>query len=370
MAAAVLPEILRLRHESNDPITVYIHSRGGFITTMEGIDSALQTPDFEGKSPRVITVSVGDVSSAAANLLTLGNYSIAYPESNILFHGVRVGEVQVTVEGAQNMAGRLAWLNRKVSQRIAEAILPRIMFRFLQLKPEIKNKKTGQLKPEEAVSLFGDAVSTRVGAAARKLLRQSCKRVGDASALNINIIPKVKFSKIQNPKKDDPKVLRTVLKHEIENAKGKDWSLDEAGMTRLVDDYFLLRGFHMAQSDQQYFQAIEIYGPDFLTEDEAKQFQTLKSTDQRKSLQFLFQKTSPYISHLWFYTVTLSHNLFMGENQISAWDAYWLGLVDEVLGKTLPCERLVMEKNEQSPKSGPPVKVPPEDQKANQTTGA
>jgi hypothetical protein len=46
------------------------------------------------------------------------------------------------------------------------------------------------------------------------------------------------------------------------------------------------------------------------------------------------------------YAITLSHNLFVGENRLTALDAYWLGIVDEIKGKKLPCERLVTEEKE------------------------
>jgi hypothetical protein len=374
MAADVLPQILRLRQESNEPITVYIHSRGGFITTMEAIDSALQTPDFDGNLTRIITVAVGDVSSAAANLLTFGHYSIAYPDSNILYHGIRVGEVQVTVEGAQNMAGRLASLNRKVSQRIAEVILPRIMFRFLQVKPLLlKKQKNGQLKSDEVVKVFGETISRRVGRNAKRLIARCCERVKAASSLSDTILPQIKFSKNFDSKKDDPKVLKSVLKHEIENAKGKDWALDEVRMQHLVDDYLLLRGFHQAQSHDLYFQAIKIYGPDFLNQADAETFKTMRVADEKKATDFLFEKTAAFISHLWFYTVTLSHNLFIGENQISARDAYWLGLIDEIAGVQLPCERRLMEapstQSPPPPKDELAAKTTPATQKIEQTSG-
>jgi ATP-dependent protease ClpP protease subunit len=371
MAADVLPEILRLRQESNDPITVFIHSRGGFITTMEAIDSALQTMDFDGNAPKIITVAVGDVSSAAANLLAFGDYSIVYPDSNILFHGIRVGEVQVTVEGAQNMAGRLASLNRKVSQRVAKQILPRIMFRLVQIKPQlIKKQKNGELKSEDLIQHFTDAISFKVGGTAKRLIQKCSTRVSAAASLSESIIQKIKFSKNANPKKDDPKVLRSVLKHEIENSKSADWMLDESGMQRLVEDYFLLRGFHQAQSHEMYFQAIQIYGPEFLNETDRAYFNKTKSEDDKKAMVFLFGKTSPFIAHLWFYTVTLSHNLYVGENQISARDAYWLGLIDEISGKDLPCERLVMEPKREESIKEPSAKLTTAEHKAAQTSGA
>jgi len=52
--------------------------------------------------------------------------------------------------------------------------------------------------------------------------------------------------------------------------------------------------------------------------------------------------------------ITLSHSLFVGENPISARDAYWLGLIDEVLGTDLNCERRVMESKENKTSPAPP----------------
>jgi ATP-dependent protease ClpP protease subunit len=341
LAASALPEILKFRLESNDPITVFIHSPGGQVNTLEAIERALQTTHYDVPAPRIITVAVGDVSSAAANLLVLGDYAIVYPVSELLFHGVRVGEVQVTSEGAQNMAARLAKLNRKISQRIALRIMPRIMFRFLQLRHGLKKK--GPLTHDECVMLFEKAIAAKVGTAARRLLRRTYSKVENALTLSGKIVPKIKFSKTFSTKTHDAKVLKAVLKHELANAKDPDWSLDEAGIQQLVDDYLLLRSWHITQTEGPFFWAVARYGPDCFSQAQAESYKKIKQTNEGEALNFLHSIAAPWIAKMWYFAVTLSRNLLVNENLISSGDAYWLGLVDEVMGLKLKCERSVVE---------------------------
>jgi ATP-dependent protease ClpP protease subunit len=341
LAEMVLPQILKLRQECELPITVFIHSRGGQTTTLEAIDRALQTAHYGVASPRIITVALGNVSSSGASLLLLGDYAIAYPGSELWFHGIRVGEIDVTVEHAQKTAGRLARLNRKISQRIARQVVRRIMFRFLQVRSSLPGK--GKLQPCDWVKLFVTAISGRLGQAAEELFKRTCNKVEGASSLSEKVLATIKFSKTHNPKRDDPKVLRALLQDEIRNAKGMAWELDEAGMGQLIRDYFLLRSFHEAQSDPVYSKLIGHYGPEFFSPKEAQQFVKLKAEDNDEAMEFLTQISHPYLSHFWYFTAALSDNLFTGENQISATDAYWMGLIDEVMGTKLKCERSTFE---------------------------
>jgi hypothetical protein len=53
---------------------------------------------------------------------------------------------------------------------------------------------------------------------------------------------------------------------------------------------------------------------------------------------------------MWSFFVALCHALQEGENDVTAKDAYWLGLVDEVLGEAeLPSMRVVAEYKEDPP---------------------
>jgi len=87
---ALTPQILRLLHESRDPISVYINSPGGVVANATEILRLLQNPGMDSASAcRIITIVTSLAASSAAILLTHGDYAIAYPKSIIHFHGVR-----------------------------------------------------------------------------------------------------------------------------------------------------------------------------------------------------------------------------------------------------------------------------------------
>jgi ATP-dependent protease ClpP protease subunit len=73
------PRIIALRKKSEKPITVFIDSPGGSLGAEEAIRGLLHTPDQMGRTCWVNTVVTGRAFSAAAVLLTSGDYIIAYP---------------------------------------------------------------------------------------------------------------------------------------------------------------------------------------------------------------------------------------------------------------------------------------------------
>jgi ATP-dependent Clp protease protease subunit len=99
--------ICRLRSESSDPITVYINSPGGFIQNAEQIRHLLKAPTQEGEVCRTITVATAKADSAAAGLLALGDYAIAYPNARVHCHGARLASREITSQRALDLAQSL-----------------------------------------------------------------------------------------------------------------------------------------------------------------------------------------------------------------------------------------------------------------------
>lgn len=90
LTSRLLPEIVKLQFESREPITVYIDSHGGNPEYAKLLLDALRASDQDRSEPcRLITVALGEASSAASDLLTAGDYALAYPYSNLLCHGTR-----------------------------------------------------------------------------------------------------------------------------------------------------------------------------------------------------------------------------------------------------------------------------------------
>jgi ATP-dependent protease ClpP protease subunit len=131
LAHNALSRILFLRNGGSTPITLLINSDGGSVNVLDLIDGALKCADLDGKNHRVITVAIGNASSAAANLLAFGDYSIAYPNSWIHFHGVRLSEIQVTAEDAAGVTKLLAQANLKISRKLSTRIFKRLIHRFV-----------------------------------------------------------------------------------------------------------------------------------------------------------------------------------------------------------------------------------------------
>ena len=143
LAEKALLTIASFRNASSLPITVYINSPGGSIRVLENIECALRCADQDKRVCRVITVAIGDAGSAAASLLSLGDYAVAYKKSRIHYHGARFSEVDVTMEDASSVASRLLSLNRRIAHNLAERCVDRLTQRFVRLLPEIAKKKEG-----------------------------------------------------------------------------------------------------------------------------------------------------------------------------------------------------------------------------------
>jgi len=128
------PQINELRCASCEPITVYIDSVGGDIEVAERLRGLLTAPTPRGESCRLVTVVTERAASAAADLLALGEYAIASPYSNILYHGIRQRpEDPITYELATSIASSIKKENELFAQRLAIKVFPRIIFRASHL---------------------------------------------------------------------------------------------------------------------------------------------------------------------------------------------------------------------------------------------
>src|SRR6516225_3962752 len=151
-AYALSPRIKELRAASGDPITLYIDSPGGSSAVAEGIRFLIKAPDQDGRRCRLITVVIGTAASAAADLLALGDYAIAEPQADILYHGSRQAfEEVLTLEGATSVAANLQEANERLALRLARSSFRRIIWRVVQLKDAIEKFRDGPEGLEELV---------------------------------------------------------------------------------------------------------------------------------------------------------------------------------------------------------------------------
>jgi hypothetical protein len=328
---------------------------------MESLWRLLNLPSQDGhEACHIITVVASRAGSAAADLLSSGDYAIALPQTTILYHGSRIfRELPLTVETTSMLAQLLRATNEKYAMELVRKIESRFMFRFLfsnSLFEDVrkKNAPNPMTDTECFLTLVQDSLSDR----AKKLFQSARDRYGRYEKL-LKTAQGKKDSRRKNVAKLEASRLKAIVDFELEdNKNNKGWTFSGGGMTRLTDDFFLLNEhLESAQSDRLK-QLCSQWGMFSLAKAEQEEIEKAPELDRPK---LLIEKVRPLLEPLWAFFVALCHALQEGENELTAKDAFWLGLIDEVIGeKDLTCYRLVAEYKEDPPP--PPAAEPPKPQ--------
>jgi hypothetical protein len=85
-----------------------------------------------------------------------------------------------------------------------------------------------------------------------------------------------------------------------------------------------------------------------------KEWKAMAAAEQGQRNNWLKEKVEHRIHPLWYFVVCLFRLLQQGEFSLTARDAYWLGIVDEVIGVSdLPTQRLIFEIQPGAPAPAP-----------------
>jgi ATP-dependent protease ClpP protease subunit len=352
LACKLLPQIQNLRHESNDAVTVYINSVGGGILVLKYISGLLDSKSLDRKWCRTVSVATGTAASAGAILLAYGDYAYAYEHSLIHFHGIRTDELPENFEDAAQVMARLERTQREVIQKLSRCLIRRVIYRYQKLNGKFNlNRKDVEDKELVALNCFVDAICQEISPNARALVRQTYKNIVQAKSLTDKILPKVKAGKSRTGVRSDAKVLIGVIKHEISEheKKRKHWRIDERGAAQIMSDYLIMRDYTMGDHLEIMGGILDNYGFDFLEPNDREEFNKIKSDDRVRRRSFLVDKTFRILEPLWYYTVSLCRALFTGENRLMPEDAYWMGIIDEVIGTEMVGFRVVAEQKRKQP---------------------
>ena len=337
LLSKIVPEITRFRFENATPITLFINSPGGVIRCLEILSGVLWDEDIDSKRCRVITVASGDAASAAATLLALGDYSIAYRRSEIYFHGARFREMEVTTESAAECAAQLAHKNREIAFRLANSVIRKLVHRysivcqsFDQTRAELKD---GSLSDIEC---FVRAIFAKVGWRGEQVLNNAFEKTKAALRLSENILDKMNFSDEQKPIQQDAAVFRAVLKHELKQLSKAGWRLDDEGCSQLVSDYLLLRDYEFGHHQKSLTWVAGRYGLPFLTNEEFAEYKAINEKSEADALKWRINKVAPRLKPFWYFTVRLCQQLQEGENRLSATDAYWPAVLSSSESSSMP----------------------------------
>jgi ATP-dependent protease ClpP protease subunit len=332
------PRIKELRAASGDPITLYIDSPGGSSAVAEGIRFLIKAPDQDGRSCRLITVVTGTAASAAADLLALGDYAIAEPQADILYHGSRQAFEQVlTFEGASSIAANLQEANERLALRLARSSFRRIIWRVIQLKDAIEKFRSGRDGLEELV----EALTAKFSAANVLLLREAIakqKSLQDVKAAADNYLKRRKNAELLPNKQLEPELVRAILNYRSRLHREDDWLLSRTGMQEVASDFNLIHDYASQTKDLDAL--LEVYGSLFLTPAQSAEFKG-KSKEEQKA--FLEAHAAEKLDVLWYFIVSLCRLLQTKDYQLTPEEAYWMGVVDEVTGSGLQSDREMIE---------------------------
>lgn len=332
------PQIISLQHESRDPITAYIDSPGGSTGIANSLLRLLRATDQEGsKSCRLITIATSMAASAAADLLAAGDYACAYTHSTIIYHGTSrsVPHEMVNLQDAFSLTQMIKAGNDRYAMTLANESIGRFVFRYLIERGNFPGYRTSQGKPNlKDLDCFIGLTSDQLSTDARSVLTRSKDRHHRYRVLLSRAVKKARRTKsFTNPTRladSEAALLKGIIDFEMSENKADSWSFERGGMTQLSDDFFLLMEYMGTYEHETLRRTCERWGEYFLTQASREELEQIQDESPRDSRRKEIIKE--HIRPIWLLLVALCHALQEGENELSAADAYWLGLIDEVIG--------------------------------------
>lgn len=344
------PTIVRLQAESRAPITLFIDSLGGNIVFARTLRSLLRSSDQDQSEPcRLITVATGIAGSAAADLLMAGNYSLAHPHALILCHGVRQqgGPEAITHEKAIDLAKDLADSNEQFAIQLADNCIFRFIFRVAYLSSEFPESRQRRGDPSlPHTECFIEALKGRIPANLIELLEKSLKHSVDNDNLDVfvaNSLRDKEFSTLPAVQRE-VLLLKSILDYEFQQHSTEvHWSFFEHGIQRIQDKLELL----VNKYDEHHSEMISLLcdrwgdGEYFLPPEHEKGISDVPEPERSERIREAIKNV---LSTLWFFFVSTCRSLQKKDYWMTAETAYWLGLIDEVIGRSdLPCPRAFIE---------------------------
>jgi ATP-dependent protease ClpP protease subunit len=350
MVDRLTPQIIRLQHDGNAPITVYIDSVGGITYHARLLQQLLNNPDQDGIRCPIITVVTGMAASSAADILASGHYAIAYRHSLIHFHGVRTNRGDITHESASSLAESLKQSNEGYALELAQRILSRFVFVYLQLEQDFNNVRLAKPGASD-VECLAECMTHKLG--------------GSSTLLELAVMKHQRLHELleyyeaqlaahrdafARPAEKEAFLLKCLIDWELTGNPDQEWRFRSEGLNAIREDFVLLvdyeDGQHMANVEQQ---SKEWGG--FLLDHQQRIEHDALPEDQRSA--YVLLHTKDRFRPVWHFLVSVCRALQQGENRLSPYEAYWLGLIDEIPGSSLPSVREVIEKRNEISAAAP-----------------
>lgn len=329
------PEIIRLHRENPKPITVFVDSPGGFISSGRRLFDLIKAPSHSGEKADLIVVVTGTAASAAADFTALSDYAYVYPHSLILYHGTRQDSQQsLTVADAQSLAESLRQTNETYALPLARKAVERFILRLSMFPVEFQQYLANQ---EAGLDALISALGSKLGYNARHLVSRSLEK--QHSLQNLTKASLLHIRRIKRKLTDnefEAELLVGIMRSKLKINKDRRWLLSEGRLGELEADYRLLHDFHFGNQNSELNRLIAVYGETFLTVGERADPDLAAIQDPANRQKWISARVHPRLQALWYYCVSMCRLLQEDDHWLSAGDAYWLGMADEIIGSRLP----------------------------------
>jgi hypothetical protein len=159
------------------------------------------------------------------------------------------------------------------------------------------------------------------------------------------VFSKIKVAASDPVVKTEKSILKAIIDYEYRSTKkDPDWSFTDENVDRIVQDFRIIKDFHVGSHNAILEHQARRFGPFFLSDEDKEILKktTFANDDQRD--KWLEDKAEPKLRPLWYFIISVCRLLQQKENPLTGEDAYWLGIVNEVVGRSdLPSLRKVWE---------------------------
>jgi ATP-dependent protease ClpP protease subunit len=302
----LMPEIIGLVTRSREPITLFLDSPGGYHHVAEALLRILRWTTGNGQDPcRIITVAAPKAESAAAALLSAGDFAIASHNSKLLYHGGRYPVSQHGLTGEWERAARkLPSFHEAAAAAICRNSVQRFLFIVSAYRPLFAEHRAGKGEPTRTdMDCFLAILREKLSPPAKNILDLAIPLCACQNGLLLHFQKKLRRGRTVTEAQLQKLMLYTGMDFELDDANDRDW---EEKLSRIDDHFYFLNAYFDVGRLRDWFAPASTPNSD--TDVEADYFLPFRM-----------------------FFLALCRALQQGENNITANDALWLGLIDTVL---------------------------------------
>jgi ATP-dependent protease ClpP protease subunit len=319
------PKILELTAGNRAPITVFIDSMGGNAAAGERILGLLRSTSQDGGTPsRIITVAGSKAQSMAADILSAGDLAFADPGCRLLYHETKISlEEALTADYASAIAELLNNANRAAAASFLDKSADRLLFIISAFRPEFAAvRANANDRTLTDLDCFHKIVFPRVSPAAQGVLLRTAFYWNRRCGLIAQFEEEVAKVRLSSETADvDRIMLDTSIAFEYEkHGAERKWSLRRGGLGNINEHFFFLDAYSRETNGIQFAALAERWAHRVLPKDD---LEGLPAEDKAEKFREFFR---PF----WSFFIALRRALNQEENELTALDALWLGLIDAV----------------------------------------